>query len=94
MSHRQREREKAQLLRRIQQQRLDITAERKRWLAATEGYDRAWHTLTRWRRYWLVGCSAAALYGIRHPSRLVRWARRAIGLLGTYRLLRKTLSQR
>ncbi|PWC13289.1 cell division protein FtsH [Brenneria roseae subsp. americana] len=94
MSQQQRNREKAQLLRAIQQQRLDLSAGKNEWLDSTAHYDRYWHSLMQWRRYWIVGSGLIALYGARHPSRLIRWGRRALGLWGTLRLLRKTFPQR
>ncbi|MFC3394307.1 YqjK-like family protein [Brenneria rubrifaciens] len=94
MSQQQRNREKAQLLRTIQQQRLDLSARKSEWLASTARYDRYWQNLVQWRKYWIVGSSLIALYGARHPLRFIRWGRRAIGLWGTAKLLRKTFSHR
>ena len=45
MSKAERERRKALLLSQIQQQRLDMAASRRDWLAATGSYDRGWNTL-------------------------------------------------
>ncbi|MEQ9887724.1 YqjK-like family protein [Pectobacterium zantedeschiae] len=92
--HQQRDREKAQLLRRIQQQRLDLSAGKKNWLNTTARYDRGWQSLMQWRKYWIVGSSLVALYGVRHPSRMIRWGRRVVGLWGTFRLVRKTFDHR
>ncbi|MCV9878806.1 YqjK-like family protein [Brenneria izbisi] len=91
MSQQQRDRKKAQLLRTIQQQRLDLCAGKNAWLDSTAKYDRYWHGLVQWRRYWIVGSGLIALYNVRHPSRLLRWGKRAVGLWGTVRLIRKTL---
>ncbi|MFT8212059.1 MAG: YqjK-like family protein [Symbiopectobacterium sp.] len=94
MNRRQRREEKARLLRQIKQQRIDVVAERRVWLDKTASYDRYWLRIMAWRHYWLLASGAAALYGARHPNRLIRWARRGIGLLGTLKLLHKTLSPR
>ncbi|MCL2891823.1 YqjK-like family protein [Brenneria tiliae] len=94
MSHQPRDEEKTRLLRKIQQQRLDLSAAKKHWLESTAPYDRYWHNLLQWRKYWVFGSGLIALYGVRHPSRMIRWARRAVGLWGTVRLFRKTFSLR
>ncbi len=91
MSHQHPRIAKARLLRKIQQQRLDLTAEKREWFIATAGYDRGWNTLLSFRKYLIAGSSLLALYNISHPSRLVRWTKRALGLLGTIRLIRSTL---
>ncbi|ATA25439.1 cell division protein FtsH [Brenneria goodwinii] len=94
MSHQQRDKEKIQLLRKIQQQRLDLSANKKSLLESTAPYDRYWHNLLQWRKYWVVGSGLIAIYGLRHPSKLILWGRRAVGLWGTFRFFRKTLSRR
>jgi len=91
MSHQHPRIAKAQLLRKIQQQRLDLSAEKRQWSIATARYDRGWNTLLSLRKYLITGSSLLALYNIRHPSRMVRWTKRALGLLGTFRLIRSTL---
>lgn len=94
MNRHQRREEKNRLLQRIEQQRIDVVSERRVWLDKTAPYDRYWQQIMSWRRYWLLASGAAALYGVRHPSRLIRWTRRGISLLGTLKLLHKTLSPR
>ena len=94
MNRQQRREEKIRLLRQIEQQRIDVVSERRMWLDKTAPYDRYWLRIMAWRRYWLLASGAAALYGVCHPSRLIRWTRRGIGLLGTLKLLHKTLSPR
>lgn len=94
MNRQQRRDEKKRLLHVIEQQRIDVVHERRIWLDKTAPYDRYWQRIMAWRRYWLLASGAAALYGARHPNRLIRWARRGIGLLGTLKLLHKTLSPR
>lgn len=94
MNRQLRQEEKARLLRQIEQQRIDVIYERRVWLEKTAPYDGYWLRIMAWRRYWLLASGAARLYGVRHPNRLIRWTRRGIGLLGTLKLLRKTLSPR
>ena len=74
----ERERRKAQLLSQIQQQRLDLSASRREWLEATGAYDRRWNMLLSLRSRALVGSSVMAIWTIRHPNMLVRWARRVL----------------
>lgn len=85
---------KTQLLRKIHQQRLDLGAEKRAWYFATARYDRGWNTLLSLRKYLIAGSSILALYNIRHPSRLVRWTKRALGIAGTLRIIRSTLQSR
>lgn len=92
MSRRQRNEEKIRLLLKIEQQRLDLDAETHIWRQKTLRYDHYWLQFMQWRRYWLMASGIVALYAIRHPNRLVRWARRGAGLLGTLDLLRKTFT--
>ncbi|MDU1024753.1 MAG: YqjK family protein, partial [Leclercia adecarboxylata] len=43
-SRSERQREKAFLLSKIQQQRIDLSASSRDWLAVTHAYDRGWNT--------------------------------------------------
>lgn len=89
----ERERRKAQLLSQIQQQRLDLSASRREWLEATGAYDRRWNMLLSLRSWALVGSSVMAIWTIRHPNMLVRWARRGFGVWSAWRLVKTTLKQ-
>ncbi|VEB02647.1 inner membrane protein YqjK [Klebsiella pneumoniae] len=51
----ERERQKTQLLRQIQQQRLELSACRRHWHEATAPLDRGWHTLLSLRSWLMVG---------------------------------------
>lgn len=88
----ERERRKAQLLSQIQQQRLDLSASRREWLEATGAYDRRWNMLLSLRSRALVGSSVMAIWTIRHPNMLVRWARRGFGLWSARRLVKRPSS--
>ena len=79
----ERQKQKAYLLSQIQQQRLDLAA----------SYDRGWNTLLNIRAWALVGSSVVALCSVRHPSRLIRWARRGFGVWSAWRLVKSTLRQ-
>ncbi|ORJ51350.1 hypothetical protein B2M27_06045 [Kluyvera intermedia] len=94
MSHQaERLKRKALLLSQIQQQRLDLTAARRDWLDATGGYDRGWNTFLSLRSWALVGSSFMAVWSVRHPNMLMRWAKRGLGLWGVWRLVKSTLDQ-
>ncbi|EFB1671900.1 YqjK-like family protein [Escherichia coli] len=89
----ERERRKAQLLSQIQQQRLDLSASRREWLETTGAYDRRWNMLLSLRSWALVGSSVMAIWTIRHPNMLVRWARRGFGVWSAWRLVKTPLKQ-
>ncbi|MCA4825558.1 MAG: cell division protein FtsH [Serratia rubidaea] len=83
---------KQQLISRIERQRADLGDNKAQWLDKTEHIDRGYQALFGMRKYLLLGSGVVALYGMRHPSKLIRWSRRAFSAWGTVRLLRKTLS--
>ncbi|MCL5501036.1 YqjK-like protein [Phytobacter palmae] len=94
MSHKaERLKRKALLLSQIQQQRLDLTAARRDWLEATGAYDRGWNTFLSLRSWALVGSSFMAVWSVRHPNILMRWAKRGLGLWSVWRLVKSTLDQ-
>ena len=94
MSHKaERLKRKALLLSQIQQQRLDLTAARRDWVDATGVYDRGWNTFLSLRSWALVGSSFMAVWAVRHPSMLMRWAKRGLGLWSVWRLVKSTLDQ-
>lgn len=94
MSHKvERLKRKALLLSQIQQQRLDLTAARRDWVDATGVYDRGWNTFLSLRSWALVGSSFMAVWSVRHPSMLMRWAKRGLGLWSVWRLVKSTLDQ-
>ncbi|RPH29357.1 hypothetical protein EHN07_06850 [Buttiauxella warmboldiae] len=93
MSDRERDKRKAFLLSQIQQQRLDLSASRRDWLEATGAYDRGWSTLLSLRSYALIASSVMAIWTVRHPSFLMRWARRGLGAWSAWRLIRSTIEQ-
>ncbi|HIC2038825.1 TPA: YqjK-like family protein [Enterobacter soli] len=84
---------KAFLLSQIQQQRLDLAASRCDWVDATRPLDRSWNTFLNLRSWVLVGSSVMAIWGVRHPSKLIRWTRRGFGVWSAWRLVKATLRQ-
>ncbi|HDX4049483.1 TPA: YqjK-like family protein [Enterobacter soli] len=84
---------KAFLLSQIQQQRLDLSASRRDWVDATRPLDRGWNTFLNLRSWVLVGSSVMAIWGVRHPSKLIRWTRRGFGVWSAWRLVKATLRQ-
>lgn len=93
-TRKEREARKAFLLSQIQQQRLDLNAGRRDWLELTASYDRKWNMLLSLRSWALVGSSVFAIWGVRHPNRLVRWSRRGFSLWSTWRLVKHALLNR
>ena len=84
---------KAFLLSQIQQQRLDLAASRRDWVDATRPLDHSWNTFLNLRSWVLVGSSVRAIWGVRHPSKLIRWTRRGFGVWSAWRLVKATLRQ-
>ena len=89
----ERQKRKAFLLSQIQQQRLDLSASRRDWLEATRPLDRGWNTFLNVRSWALVGTSIMAIWGVRHPSKLIRCTRRGFGVWSAWRLVKATLRQ-
>lgn len=89
----ERERQKARLLRHIQQQRLDLSASHRQWLTATAPIDRGWNTLLNLRSWAMVGSGIVAVWSVRHPRFLFRWAKRSLGIWSTWRMARNLLRQ-
>lgn len=91
---RERDKRKAELLRQVQQQRLDLSAGKKSFLASTARYDRSWLTLIGLRRYVAVGTGLMAIWSVRHPRILTRWAKRGLGVWSSWRMIRNFLPRR
>lgn len=94
MSRRKREARLHELLNKVQQQRLDLSTARRDWLINTAQYDRGWLTLISLRRYLAIGSSALAIWSIRSPNRILRWAKRGFGVWSTWRMIKSTLGNR
>jgi len=94
MSRKEREARMHDLLNEIQQQRLDLSAAGRDWLTSTAHYDRGWLTLLSMRRYLAIGSSALAIWSIRSPNRILRWAKRGFGVWSTWRMLKSSLPSR
>ncbi|NIF21383.1 MULTISPECIES: YqjK-like family protein [Pantoea] len=94
MSRREREQRIHDLLGDIQQQRLDLSAARRDWLQHTAHYDRGWHTFINLRRYLAIGSGVLAIWSVRSPSLMLRWAKRGFGVWSTWRMIKSTLNQR
>lgn len=92
-SRRELEKRKALLLSQVQQQRLDLAACSRNWLRTTDRYDRGWNTLLSLRSWAVVGSSVMAIWSVRHPRFLVRWAKRGFGAWSAWRLVKKTLNK-
>ncbi|MDU7020198.1 MAG: YqjK family protein [Enterobacter sp.] len=51
------------------------------------------NTLLSLRSWALVGSSVMAIWTIRHPNMLIRWARRGFGVWSAWRLVKATIRQ-
>jgi len=91
---RERDEHKAGLLRQIQQQRLDLSAEKKQWLESTARYDQSWLKLVSLRRYIAIGGGLMEIWSIRHPRFITRWARRGFAAWSSWRMVRNYLPRR
>ncbi|KAA1186044.1 YqjK-like family protein [Photorhabdus heterorhabditis] len=78
---RKRKLKKQQLLRDIQQQRLELSNNTQLWKSITEPYDKGWQKLLSLKPYLQLGVSAISLYGLRHPVKFYRWSRYIIRVL-------------
>jgi hypothetical protein len=67
---------KAQLEATIEQERVDILVEASRWREASRPIDDGWHLIMRFRIPLYIAGGALLLKGARHPSALIRLARR------------------
>lgn len=91
---RKRDLRKADLLREIQQQRLDLSAGRKAWLDTTARYDHGFLALLSAKRWLAVGSGVMAIWSVRNPRLMGRWARRGLGAWSTWRMVRNYLPRR
>ncbi|AUH02283.1 cell division protein FtsH [Prodigiosinella confusarubida] len=86
------EQEKAHLLRTIEQQRLDLSAEKTRWLYSTRHADHYWRMMMDVRKYLILGSGLAVLLGFKHRGRLNRWLRKAVRIGEAVMLIRNTFT--
>lgn len=86
---------KALLLKRIEQQRIDILVETSRWQTASRSIDALWQRARRYRGLLYVTGGALVAGGLRRPGSLVRLSRHlaAAGLL-VYRIRRLLRARR
>ncbi|WP_099142688.1 YqjK-like family protein [Xenorhabdus kozodoii] len=89
--YQQRKWRKQQLLKEIQQQRQQLAAYGRNWLAVIQPYDKGWQALSAFKPYIAVGSGLVLLYGLRHPKPFYRWSRRIINILGIMKMVRNTL---
>lgn len=94
MSRRDIERRRDELLAMVQQQRLDLKACERDWYQATYRYDHLWHTVFGLRRYVAIGSGLAAIWSLRHPGFVMRWAKRGFGLWSSWRVIRNALPRK
>lgn len=85
---------KQQLLTNIQQQRNALSATSEHWLAITAPYDRTWQKILAFKPLVITSFSLIALYNIRHPKKLYRLSRRAIGVWGIAKTLQTFIAKK
>lgn len=93
MSRREREDKKQQLLSLITQQRVELDSCCLQWIVATSGYDHAWFKIVSLRRYLAVGGGVLALWTLRRPKKLLRFAKRGLGIWSSWRMVRKMIAK-
>ncbi len=84
---------KAQLVRQIEAERTALKATAAEWRRSTESIDQGWQFLQRYKAILLSTVGVLALKNLRHPSRLIKWSRRAVSLFSSYLLLRKAAAR-
>ena len=85
---------KQQLLTNIQQQRNALSVTSEHWLAITAPYDRTWQKILAFKPLVIASFSLIALYNIRHPKKLYRLSRRAIGVWGIAKTLQTFITKK
>ncbi len=86
---------KALLLEHIEQQRIDILVEAKRWKAAGQSLDALWQQARRHRGLLYLAGGALVVASARHPRGLIRLTRRfATGVLLIHRARRLLRARR
>lgn len=93
MSKRERNRRKQELLTMLQEQRLDVSACARDWLTSTARYDSAWFTLVKYKSLFMLGGSIVSIGLLRRPKLLGRYAKRAIGLWSSWRMIKNLIKK-
>lgn len=78
----QRHLKKAQLLQRIEQQRVQLSNECQNWLDSTQTLDNSWQRARRHPLLVSAGVALVAVYALRHPRRLLRKGQALFALRG------------
>lgn len=87
MSRRERKRRKQELMTRVQEQRLDVSACKRDWLKMTARYNNAWFTLMKYKPFLMLGGGIVSIKLLRRPKLFGRVVKRAIGLWSSWRLV-------
>ncbi|QBH97730.1 hypothetical protein EKN56_15745 [Limnobaculum zhutongyuii] len=94
MNKQQRQLKKNLLLKKIARQRSELAQGRQDWLEQTQSFDRGWLTLTHYPIITATGLGIAAVYGLRHPRKLILWGRRALGIWSTVNFVKNSLNSK
>lgn len=87
-----REQEKARLLDKIARQRSELSANRLAFIKHTNTFDNGYLTLMKYHRLTIAAAGIIVIYTMRHPRRLMRWGRRALGIWTTLSFVRNRLN--
>lgn len=93
MSRRDRKRRKQELMTILQEQRLDVLACARDWLVSTTRYDNAWFALVKNKSLIMLGVGILSIGLLRRPKKMGRYAKRAIGLWSSWRVIRNFIKK-
>lgn len=75
--------EKIQLLEKIKQERLELAGIVTPWFATLDHDGSTWRKFISMRYYLMTGAILLAVYGIRHPSKIMKWSKQGLWAWGT-----------
>lgn len=84
---------KQQLIRKIEQQRIDLSVSSRDWLHATAPYDRAWQTVIALKPLFIAATGLISIYTIKRPRRIFSLGRKAIATWSLVRTLQNVLGK-
>lgn len=83
---------KQMLIKRIEQQRSDLTASSKDWLQTTERYDRTWKFFITFRPLFIAATGILSIYSLKKPQKLLRLGKKALTIWSLARTVQSTLN--
>lgn len=76
---------KQQLVKRIEQQRTDLTSASRDWLQATETYDRSWQVFVAFKPIFIAAAGLFSVYILRRPKRILSLGEKVLTTWGIMR---------